>query len=43
MAFAGEGKVKATVETARLEGINDVFARMRQGDIRGRIVLDFQA
>jgi alcohol dehydrogenase, propanol-preferring len=42
MAFAGEGKVKATVETARLEGINDVFARMRQGDIRGRIVLDFQ-
>ena len=42
MAFAGEGKVKATVETARLEAINDVFARMRQGDIRGRIVLDFQ-
>jgi alcohol dehydrogenase, propanol-preferring len=42
MAFAGEGKVKATVETARLEGINDVFARMRRGDIRGRIVLDFQ-
>jgi propanol-preferring alcohol dehydrogenase len=43
MAFAGEGKVKATVETARLEAINDVFARMRQGDIRGRIVLDFDA
>lgn len=43
LAFAGEGKVKATVETARLEGINDVFGRMRQGDIRGRVVLDFDA
>ncbi|MBI2735145.1 MAG: alcohol dehydrogenase AdhP [Rhodospirillales bacterium] len=42
LAFAGEGKVKATVATAKLENINDVFARMRQGDIQGRIVLDFQ-
>ncbi|MET0594040.1 MAG: alcohol dehydrogenase AdhP [Polyangiaceae bacterium] len=38
--FAGEGKVKATVATERLEKINDVFARMRRGDIEGRIVLD---
>lgn len=43
LAFAGEGKVKATVETARLADINDVFNRMRQGDIQGRVVLDFQA
>jgi propanol-preferring alcohol dehydrogenase len=43
LAFAGEGKVKATVETAKLEAINDVFARMRQGDIQGRVVLDFGA
>ena len=42
LAFAGEGKVKATVGTAKLEDINDVFTRMRQGDIQGRIVLDFQ-
>jgi propanol-preferring alcohol dehydrogenase len=42
LAFAGEGKVKATVETARLENINDVFDRMRQGNIQGRVVLDFQ-
>lgn len=42
LAFAGEGKVKATVATAKLEQINDVFTRMRQGDIEGRIVLDFQ-
>lgn len=42
LAFAGEGKVRATVETAALEDINDIFARMHRGDIRGRIVLDFQ-
>jgi propanol-preferring alcohol dehydrogenase len=41
LAFAAEGKVRATVETARLDDINKVFDRMRQGDIRGRIVLDF--
>jgi propanol-preferring alcohol dehydrogenase len=40
--FAGEGKVKATVETEALENINDIFARMRKGDIQGRIVVDFQ-
>ena len=40
--FAGEGKVKATVATEKLENINDVFARMRKGDIQGRIVLDFE-
>lgn len=39
--FAGEGTVKAIVETAVLEDINDVFARMHRGDIQGRIVLDF--
>lgn len=41
--FAGEGKVKATVETARLEDINKVFDRMRRGDIQGRVVLDFES
>ena len=40
--FAGEGKVKATVATERIENINNVFARMRAGDIQGRIVIDFQ-
>ena len=38
----GEGKVKATVKTEALENINDIFARMRKGDIQGRIVVDFQ-
>jgi propanol-preferring alcohol dehydrogenase len=40
--FAGQGKVKATVSSARLEDINKIFARMHAGDIQGRIVIDFQ-
>lgn len=40
LMFAGEGKVKATVSTAKLEQINDIFARMHAGQIEGRIVLD---
>ncbi|GAN80147.1 alcohol dehydrogenase AdhP [Acidocella aminolytica] len=39
--FAGEGKVKATVETEKLEDINAIFTRMHKGDIQGRVVLDF--
>ncbi len=39
--FAGEGKVKATIATDRLENINDIFARMHKGDIQGRVVIDF--
>src|SRR6516162_387564 len=38
---AGEGAVKATVQTARLEDINDVFKRLHAGQIEGRVVLDF--
>jgi len=40
--FAGQGKVKATVASERLENINDIFSRMRAGDIQGRVVIDFQ-
>ena len=40
LMFANEGKVKATVSTDRLENINNVFSRMRHGDIEGRVVLD---
>ena len=38
--FAAQGKVKATVATAKLEDINGVFERMQKGQIEGRIVLD---
>ncbi|RZF60964.1 alcohol dehydrogenase AdhP [Sphingomonas populi] len=41
--FAAAGKVKATISTARLEDVNDVFARMRNGQIEGRVVLDLTA
>jgi alcohol dehydrogenase, propanol-preferring len=41
--FAGAGKVRAAVAAAPLENINDVFARMKRGEIEGRIVLDLQA
>ena len=37
--FAVQGKVKATVHTASLEGINGVFDEMKAGDIQGRIVM----
>jgi propanol-preferring alcohol dehydrogenase len=40
--FAGEGKVKATISTDKLENINDIFARMHKGDIQGRVVIDFE-
>ena len=38
--FANDGKVKATVEVAKLGNINGVFDRMRAGKIDGRIVLN---
>lgn len=38
--FATEGKVKANVTAAKLEDINDVFDKMKKGQIEGRIVLD---
>lgn len=38
--FAHEGKVKATVTSAKLDDINDVLDKMRANKIDGRIVLD---
>lgn len=43
LAFAGDGKVKATVRVETLDKINDVFDQMRQGQIEGRVVLDLGA
>jgi propanol-preferring alcohol dehydrogenase len=39
LAFAADGKVKANIETARLEDINSVLERLRTGKVTGRIVL----
>lgn len=40
ISFAVEGKVKASVHAAKLENINDVFDKMKKGQIEGRIVLE---
>jgi len=40
IAFAVEGKVKATVHTTTLENINQVFDDMKKGAIEGRMVLE---
>jgi propanol-preferring alcohol dehydrogenase len=40
IAFAAEGKVKATVAKAPLAAINTVFEDLKRGTINGRIVLD---
>jgi len=39
LAFAGEGKVHTAFTEDRLDNINAVFARMKKGDIEGRIVM----
>ena len=38
--FAAQGKVKATIHSAKIEDVNEVFGQMRRGEIEGRIVLD---
>lgn len=40
IAFAVEGKVKAEITKAPLGDINAIFARLKAGQIEGRIVLD---
>ena len=39
LMFAADGKVKSTIETKPLESINEVFERLRNGKVQGRIVL----
>lgn len=40
IAFAAEGKVRATIERKRLEDINAIFSGLRKGAIKGRVVLE---
>jgi hypothetical protein len=37
--FAGEGKVKATVEIQKLEAINATLNQLRAGTVDGRVVV----
>ena len=41
LAFAADGKVKADIELQPLSAINAVFARLEQGEVASRVVLDF--
>ena len=43
LAFAGEGKVRGVYSEDRLDNINAIFTRMKQGDIEGRIVMRIAA
>jgi len=40
MALAAEGQVKTTFSWAKLDDINEIFDRMREGRIEGRVVLE---
>ena len=40
LTFAAEGKVKATIEQLPLDSINEVFSRLREGKVNGRVVLN---
>ena len=40
LQFAADGKVKATIEQQPLGSINDIFDRLKQGKVNGRIVFD---
>lgn len=40
LAMAGGSGVKATVRSAKIESINEIFHQMHQGKIEGRMVLD---
>jgi alcohol dehydrogenase, propanol-preferring len=42
LAFAAEGKVKADIELQPLSAVNQVFDRLRKGDVASRVVLDFR-
>jgi alcohol dehydrogenase, propanol-preferring len=43
LRFAAEGKVKPAIETHPLDAINDVFDRLKHGQVNGRIVLNLGA
>lgn len=43
LAFAVDGKVKADIELQPLSAINEVFARLKSGDVPSRVVLEFGA
>jgi len=43
LAFGVEGKVKADIELQPLSAINDIFKRLKQGDVPARVVINYAA
>ncbi|UOD29695.1 zinc-dependent alcohol dehydrogenase [Massilia violaceinigra] len=43
LAFGVDGRVKADIELQPLSAINDVFDRLKRGDVPSRVVIDFGA
>lgn len=41
LGLAAAGKVRCQVETCRLDDLNQIFARMRRGELAGRAVVTF--
>jgi propanol-preferring alcohol dehydrogenase len=41
LALAAAGKIKSVAAPCRLEEVNEVFERMREGKIAGRVVVEF--
>lgn len=41
LALGAARKIKTVAETCKLEEVNDVFGRMREGKTRGRVVIEF--
>jgi propanol-preferring alcohol dehydrogenase len=39
--FADRGLVKCTIQTRKLEEINDVFSKLKKNAIEGRVVMKF--
>jgi propanol-preferring alcohol dehydrogenase len=39
--FAVKGKVKADIELQPLSAINDIFKRLKYGDVPARVVIDY--
>jgi alcohol dehydrogenase, propanol-preferring len=39
LELAAEGKIKPTIELQPLDAINQVFDRLKQGKVEGRVVL----
>jgi propanol-preferring alcohol dehydrogenase len=39
LQFAGDGKVRVHYSVERLKNINDIFSRMRDNKVDGRVVM----